>query len=332
MEPITHLAISATMARAGLKRASTLATTAVLVAGLLPDIDVIGIAAGPRAYLFMHRTFTHSILGAAAIAVLVAWVLWRLGRKREIEPARFGGLLIAAACGVTGHLLLDLGDNYGEKLLWPFQSKWYAWNLWPQLDPWLLLMLAVVLGVPWLLAIVGEEMGAQPKRGASLSGMAALALVVAYCGWRAKLHTEAETELYSSTYHGALAINVEAFPSPMSPYIWRGVVDTYNSIDVVQVQLGSHSYFDADMALTHFKLDASPELKAAEAAPGVGAWRNFARFPVADLERTEAGHEVTFRDLRYERSGRFWLNPTVTVELDKSDKVTKVDWRFGVPE
>jgi inner membrane protein len=332
VDPITHLAVSATMARAGLKRASPLASTAVVLAGTVPDIDVVGVVAGPRAYLALHRTFTHSIPGATAIAVLVAWLLWRLGRKREIEPARFGGLLIAAACGAAGHLLLDLGDNYGEKLFWPFQSKWYALNLWPQLDPWLLLMLAVVLGVPWLLAIVGEEMGAQPKRGASVSGIAALALVAIYCGWRAKLHSEAVTELYSSTYHGALALNVEAFPTPMSPYNWRGVVDTYNSIDVVQVELGAHSYFDPDMALTHFKLEQSPELKAAEAAPGVAAWRSFARFPVADLERTETGHEVSFRDLRYERSGRFWLNPTVAVELDKNGKVTKVNWRFGVPE
>lgn len=320
------------MARAGLKRASPLAATAVVLVGVLPDADVAGIVGGPRGYLAFHRTVTHSLVGAAAIAVLVAWVLWRVGRSREPEPARFGGLLIAAACGAAGHLLLDLGDNYGEKLFWPFQSKWYAWNLWPQLDPWLLLILVLVLGVPWLLAVVSEEMGARPRRGASLSGVVALGLVVGYCGWRAKLHADAVKELYSSTYHGALALNVEAFPLPMSPYNWRGVIDTYDSIDIVQVQLGSRSYFDPDMALTHFKLEDSPELRAAEAAPGVRSWRNFARFPVADLERTDTGHEVSFRDLRYDRSGRFWLNPSLAVELDKRNKVTQVEWRFGVPK
>ena len=143
------------MARAGVRRFSTLATTAVIVAGVIPAIDFAGVLGGPRSYLTLHRTFTHSILGGSALAVLVAWMLWHIGRKWEPEPARFSGLLAAAACGVAGHLLLDLGDNYGEKLLWPFSQKWYAWNLWPQLDPWLLLLLARTRGVPWLLAVVG---------------------------------------------------------------------------------------------------------------------------------------------------------------------------------
>ncbi|MDE3135482.1 MAG: metal-dependent hydrolase [Acidobacteriota bacterium] len=332
MEPVTQIAVAATMARAGVRRFSTLATTAVIVGGVIPAIDFAGVLGGPRAYLTLHRTFTHSILGGAALAVLVAWVLWRIGRKWEPEPARFPGLLAAAACGVAGHLLLDLGDNYGEKLLWPFSQKWYAWNLWPQLDPWLLLLLALTLGVPWLLAVVGEEMGARQKRGASVSGIVALLLVSGYCGWRARLHSDALVKLYSNTYHGAEALGVEAYPSAMSPFRWRGVIDTYNSIDIVQMQLGPNASFEPDMALTHYKPENSPALRAAENAPGLATWRNFARFPIAEVTRTETGHEVFFRDLRYTDAGQFWLNPTVTVRLDKQDRVTRVKWRFGVPQ
>jgi inner membrane protein len=326
------MAVSATMARAGVRRFSPLATTAVIVAGVIPGIDFLSVIGGPRAYLTLHRTVTHSIVGAAVLAVLVAFVLWRIGRKWEPEPARFLGLLAAAACGVAGHLLLELGDNYGEKLFWPFSRKWYAWNLWPQLDPWLLLLLAVTLGVPWLLAVVGEEMGAPRKRGASVSGIVALLLVAGYCGWRARMHSDALLKLYTNTYHGEQALAVEAFPTAMSPFHWRGVVDTYNSIDIVPIQLGPNASFQPDMALTNFKPQSSPILKAAESAPGLATWRNFARFPIAQVTRTETGHEVFFRDLRYTDAGNFWLNPTVTVELDKLDKVTKVKWRFGVPQ
>ena len=332
MEPIAQIAVSATMSRAGLKRVSTLATTAVIVAGLIPDIDFLSVVGGPRAYLLVHRTFTHSIVGGAVLAVLVAWVLWLIGRKWEPEPARFVGMLLASCCGVAGHLLLDLGDNYGEKIFWPFSSKWYSWNLWPQLDPWLLLLLLFVLGIPWLLSVVGEEMGAKRKRGASVSGIVALALVIGYCGWRARLHSEALTDLYSHTYHGQEALSVQAFPSSMSPFLWRGVIDTYNSIDVVHLQLGPNAYFEPDMALTHYKPEKSPALDAAEKAPGLATWRNFARFPIAEVTQTEkGGHEVFFRDLRYNHSGSFWLNPTVTVHLDKLNRVTKVHWRFGAP-
>lgn len=333
MEPITQMAVAATMARAGVRRFSPLATTAVVVASVIPAIDFLSVLGGPHAYLVGHRTFTHSIIGGVVLAVLVAWVLWRIGRKWEPEPARFLGLLGAALCGVAGHLLLDLGDNYGEKLLWPFNGKWYAWNLWPQLDPWLLLLLLVALGVPWLLSVVGEEMGAQRRRGVSISGIVALLLVASYCGWRARLHSQVLVELYSNTYHGQQAQSVEAFPKPMSPRDWRGLINTYKSIDVVQVQLGSNPHFDPDMALTHFKPENSPTLKAAERAPGLATWRSFARFPVAEVTSTEkGGHDVFFRDLRYTDAGNFWSNPTVTVHLDKLDKVTKVDWRFGVPQ
>jgi membrane-bound metal-dependent hydrolase YbcI (DUF457 family) len=320
------------MARAGVRRFSPLATTAVVIAGVIPGIDFLSVIAGPHAYLLLHRTVTHSILGVVLLALLVAWALWLIGRKWEPEPARFLGLLGAAACGVAGHLLLDLGDNYGEKLFWPFSQKWYAWNLWPQLDPWLLLLLAVALGVPWLLSVVGEEMGAQRKRGASVSGIVALALVAGYCGWRARMHSDALVLLYSNTYHGAQPLAVEAYPSAMSPFRWRGVIDTYNSIDIVQMQLGPNPSFEPDMALTNYKPPSSPVLKAAENAPGLATWRNFARFPIAQVIRTDTGHQVFFRDLRYTDAGNFWLNPTVTIDLDKLNRVTKVKWRFGVPQ
>jgi membrane-bound metal-dependent hydrolase YbcI (DUF457 family) len=319
------------MARAGVRRFSPLATTAVVLGGVIPAIDFVSVVGGPRAYLLLHRTATHSIVGAAVLALLVAWALWMVGRKWEPEPARFPGLLAAAGCGVAGHLLLDLGDNYGEKLFWPFSQKWYAWNLWPQLDPWLLLLLALVLGVPWLLAVVGEEMGARQKRGASISGVVALLLVAGYCGWRARLHSDALVQLYSTTYHGEEPLAVEAFPTAMSPFAWRGVIDTYDAIDIVPIQVGPNASFEPDMALTHYKPQSSPALKAAENAPGLATWRNFARFPIAEVTRTETGHEVFFRDLRYGDRGNFWLNPTVTVDLDKLNHVTKVRWRFGVP-
>lgn len=321
------------MSRAGVRRFSTLATTAVVVGALIPGIDFLSILGGPHAYLVFHRTYTHSIVGGAVLAILVALVLWLIGRHWEPQPARFFGLLPAAMLGVAGHLLLDLGDNYGEKLFWPFSSKWYAWDLWPQLDPWLLLLLLIVVGVPWLLAIVGEEMGARRSRGFSFSGLLAIVLIIGYCGWRARLHNEAFVKLYSSTYHGQQPLSVQAFPLAMSPFDWRGVIDTDKTIDIVQIRLGLHPHFEPDMALTHFKPQNSPALKAAEKAPGVAAWRHFARFPLATVSPTEkGGHKVFFRDLRYAHPGSFWTNPTVTVDLNKENRVTKEKWRFGVPD
>lgn len=309
-----------------------MAAAAVLIAGILPDVDFLSAIAGPHAFFLLHRTVTHSILGAAILAALVALLLWRMGQKSEIGRPPLGRLMMAAFCGAAGNLALCLGDTYGEKLFWPFSAKWYVLDLWPQLDPWLLLLLAVAVGLPWLLAIIGEEMGARRKRGASVSGIVALLLVAAYCGWRVKLHSEAMVLLYSNTYHGDRPDSVGAFPTSVSPFDWRGVVDTYNSVDVVPVPLGPNGDFEPNMAFTNYKVEDSAALKAAENAPGMAAWRNFAIFPFAQIEDTDRGEEATFRDLRFSETGTFLMDPTVTVDLTASNTITKVTWHFGPPQ
>jgi membrane-bound metal-dependent hydrolase YbcI (DUF457 family) len=331
LEPVTQLAFSAAIARTGINRLSPMATAAVLIAGVLPEIDVLSAIAGPHAFFLLHRTVTHSILGATILAVLVAFLLWRSGRKREWNRPKFPALLIAALCGAAGNLALSLGDTFGEKLFWPFSSKWYVLNLWPQLDPWMLALLALVLGLPWLLAVVGEEMGAPRKHGVSIMGIVALVLVAAYCGMRAELRSQAIVELYSYSYHGAKPDRVGAFPTPISPFDWRGVVDTYNAIDVLPAPLGPNADFQPNMAFTNYKVEDSAGLKAAEKAPGMAGWRNFAIFPFAAIQDTETGQEATFRDVRFSQTGQFLMDPVVTVDLDTNNKVTKVTWHLGPP-
>lgn len=304
---------------------------AVILGGIVPEIDNFSAIAGAHAFFLVHRTVTHSILGGAIIAVAIAWFLWKTGQKREINRPKFLGLLIAACCGVAGNLALSLGDNFGEKLFWPFSQKWYVLNLWPQLDPWLLGLLVLVTGIPWLLSVVGEEMGAPRKHGVSVVGVVALLIVVAYCGWRADLRSQATVELYSYSYHGAKPDRVGAFPTGISPFNWRGVVDTYNSIDVLPVPLGPNADFEPDMARTNYKVQNSKALKVAENAPQLAGWRNFAIFPFAQIQDTETGEQATFRDLRYSETGQFQMDPTVTVDLNTYDKITKITWHLGAP-
>jgi len=58
----------------------------------------------------------------------------------------------------------------------------------------------------------------------------------------------------------------------------------------------------------------------------------FRPVPMAEVTSLGKGaHEVFFHDLRYGHSGTFWLNPTVTVDLDKLNHVERVHWQFGVP-
>src|SRR5712691_8950517 len=167
MEPITHAVASLTLARAGLNRASRLATPMVLVSGLAADLDWLSLLGGPAAFLRGHRTATHSLAGTAAITVATAVLFWFLGRRHPSAPVRWPRALLVCACGAGAHLLLDLTNSYGVKLIWPFGEKWFAWDVVAYLDPWILILLLLGLLIPGLFRLVSEEIGAPPKhRGA----------------------------------------------------------------------------------------------------------------------------------------------------------------------
>lgn len=332
MDPFTHAAVSALAGRAGLQRLSRFAMVAVVAGGLLPDVDVLSRLGGVRPYVLFHRTATHSLLGAGLLGLAVAFVLWRWGEHNTWEQTRPLGLLLAALCGAALHLLLDLGDSYGEQLLWPWKQHWYAAALWPQLDPWLLILLLVAVGVPWLLALVGEEMGARRRRGPDGAAIAGLVVVALYCGWRASLHARAVALLESSTFHRAVPEQVEAFPESYSPLVWRGVAATAASYEVVSVPVGPGARFDPDFSRTFYKPEDSPELKVARSLPDVQRWLRFARFPLAQVELTDEGYRIAFRDLRFSVRERFWSNPVVLVELNRARQPQRIQWQFGTPD
>jgi membrane-bound metal-dependent hydrolase YbcI (DUF457 family) len=328
MDPLTHAATAAVVGRAGLRKLSPLAMAAVVIAGLAPDADLLGRLGGPRTYVLLRRGVTHSLLGALVLAALVAWILWRAGRRREPVPARLSPLLLAACLGASIHLVLDWGDSYGERLLWPFRKSWYVGGLWPQIDPCWLALLLLAVGVPWLLSLVGEEIGARPRRGVDWSAVVALGLLASYAGWRASLHNRAVALLESSTFHRAVPEAVEAFPEAYSPLTWRGVVSTARTFEVVAVPLAPGDTFDPDLSRTFYKPEESEPLKRARELPDVRWWLAFARFPLATVEPTEDGTRIEFRDLRFERSAEPWGQPVLRVVFDRQLQLRQLSWQL----
>src|SRR3954467_12083649 len=135
MENVCHTLVGGVLARAGFDRLSPLATTTMLVAANLPDADVVCTYWGDLAYLEHHRGITHSVLGLAIEAPLLAAIvvlcdrLFRRRRRSNVEPARFLPLLLAAAVGLASHLLLDFSNSYGVKPWLPFDATWYYADL-----------------------------------------------------------------------------------------------------------------------------------------------------------------------------------------------------------
>ena len=301
MEPVTHALTSIALGRAGLNKITRAATPMLLVSGLIADVDWVTRLGRAGLFLHGHRTITHSLVGTVAIAAAVAVATWLAGRKYPKFAVGIFPALGICAVGAGVHLLLDMLNGYGLKLLWPFSAKWYAWDLADTVDSWILIFLLVGLLVPELFRLVHEEIGSKPKRnGRQRGAIFALVCVALVIAWRAFSHQEAIALLDSREYRGQTPLVVAAYPKPSNPLLWSGVVETDNAVFNLEVPLGPGRKFDPELADVHFKPESSVTLKNAVASSTAIEFLNFARFPLASVQPKGDGFQVRLRDMRFE--------------------------------
>jgi inner membrane protein len=301
MEPVTHALTSVAFGRAGLNKITRAATPMLLVSGLIADVDWVTRLGSPEIFLRGHRTLTHSLVGTAAIIVAVAAVSWLAGRKYPKYAVKIFPALVICAIGAGAHLLLDLLNGYGVKLLWPFSAKWYAWDLADSVDSWILFFLLVGLLTPELFRLVLEEIGSKPRRhGRQRGAIVGLVFVALVIAGRGLAHQRAIALLDAREYRGQTPLEAAAFPKPSNPLLWSGVVETDNTLFNLEVPLGPGREFDPELADVHFKPQPSLTLKNAVSSPTAIEFLNFARFPLASVQPEGDGFQVRLRDMRFE--------------------------------
>lgn len=147
MDNLTHTLLGLTLAKAGLERATPLATATLLIASNLPDVDAVLRLRGAFVDLENHRGITHSFVGLLALAALLTFLLVFLDKRfrlrhdifrRPIRPLRIFAL---AYVGGVLHIFLDFLNNYGVRPLWPFSSRWIYGDVLFVIDPWVWLVL-----------------------------------------------------------------------------------------------------------------------------------------------------------------------------------------------
>ena len=327
MEPFTHAFTSLALERAGGRRMPRFAATMMIAAGLTPDLDYAAYFGGASLFMRFHRTVLHSIAGSIVIAFAVAAIFCAIDRKypqrkksfsQVIAPLGFGPALAVSAIGAAGHLLLDLFSGVGIQLLWPFRAQWIGWEVIGDLDVWVLLLLVLGLLLPLLLGLVNEEVGAQKRgSGGQRAAIVTLALISAYFGWRANLHSRAIDLLLSREYHGRIALSAAAFPASSSPYQWRGVVETDNTMELLDV--GLREEFDSNRSDSLFKPHPSPALAAGEDSTATRAFLRYAKVPFANVQPREAGFRVEIHDLRFAEGD--YQPANIFVRLDYNSQV-----------
>jgi membrane-bound metal-dependent hydrolase YbcI (DUF457 family) len=301
--------------------------TMMIVAGLAPDLDYATYFVGASAFIRFHRTVLHSIAGSIVVAFAVAAIFCAIDRKypqrkksfsQAIAPLRFPPALVVSAIGAAGHLLLDLFSGVGLQLLWPFRAQWIGWEVIGDLDLWVFLLLVLGLLLPLLLGLVNEEVGAQKKgSGGQRAAIVTLVLISAYFGWRANLHSRAIDLLLSREYHGRIALSAAAFPASSSPYQWRGLVETDNTMELLD--LGLRDDFDSNRSDSLFKPQPSPALAAGEDSTAARAFLRYAKVPFANVQPREAGFRVEIHDLRF--AGGDYQPANIFVRLDYNSQV-----------
>jgi inner membrane protein len=308
MDPVTHMLTGACVSRAGLNRKTGLATLTIILALEAPDIDSLSYFAGSVAGLQHHRGITHSFVGAPFVAALVTAVVYgvyrwmkRSGREPKLPP-RWRLLYFYALLGALLHLFQDSTNNYGVRPFAPFSERWQSWDIVFIVDPIMLLALFLGLVVPGLFALVTEEIGSRKPqfrgRGGAIFALIVVALVIFVRDFE---HRRAVAALYARTYHGEDPLRASAFPEPINPFSWNGVVETHDFFLLLPVDSGSGEVDPDNLHAIRFKPEETPVTLAAKRSYLGQVYLDWAAYPLVITERLENGrYQVQFEDLRFE--------------------------------
>jgi hypothetical protein len=121
---------------------------------------------------------------------------------------------------------------------------------------------------------------------------------------------------------------VGAFPTPVNPFAWTGVVETDSVFHVLPVNALADDV-DATRTRVFRKEESTPPLEAALKTCTAKIFLDFARFPWDSVEETDKGYDVTLRDLRFFSSAVSRRGFIVDVRLDKQLHVLSESFSFS---
>lgn len=334
-------------------------TWSLMLGAIFPDSDVLRdfFSSDKLLIVTWHRSLTHSLVLLPIWALLLAGVTRAFATWRKWEAPSFAALSAIYAAGILSHILLDLVTTFGTMIWSPLRWSRPAWDLIfivdftltaiflvPQLLAWAyahpekvrsraVAMWLVFLPAPFLIARIGEMVGAPISDRVVLSAMiifAAVFLLPALLGWGVKIQHDtwnrtgfAAAVIYVAcalyAHHVALSriqkfaeldrLEVEAIGAlPLPPSLWRwdGLVRTERGVYELRMDLADKSVSDGELlALEHrYYPDTPPNsyIEAAKRLPEVQKVLWFSRFPVTRFHKEGEVAVVEISDLRFPRA------------------------------
>lgn len=280
------------LSRAGLNRRTALATSTLVIANNLPDIDVAVFATDTLAMSF-RRGWTHGVPAQLAlpIALTGAMLLYDRYRNKASPEDRVDAkqILLLSYLGVLLHVFMDWCNSYGVRLLMPFSERWFYGDALYIVDPWLYL----TLGLGWWL-------GKKHARAARIS----VAVAAIYVVTMVASNVIARREVASGLARAGRPADTRFMVTPVvvNPFRREVVIDVGDRYEKGQL------WFDP---LPHFRpagfgiekgFDV-PELQDALSLPLARAYLRWSRFPFVDGRGIDGG--VWINDYRYANAATY---------------------------
>jgi inner membrane protein len=289
MDNLCHTLVGAAMGYAGLRQKTRLANATLMIAANLPDLDVLVFATDTPSIEF-RRGWTHGVLAQALLPIALTGVMMLIGGRRQSRagelPLSARWLLILAYLGIYSHVFLDFLNNYGVRLLTPFDWRWFYGDVLFIMDPWLWLTLGAGIWVSrW-------RRSARPARlalavaGIYIAGMliaANVARVLVIDAWR--------------NWYGAEPAALMVGPVAVTPFERQVIVDAGDHYET-----GTFAWPSMRVTLDGERVpknDRLVETRAARATPAIRSFLVWSRFPFYVMDNEPAGTRVSVGDMRF---------------------------------
>ena len=313
MDNLCHALVGAAIGKAGLARRTTLGMSTLVIANNLPDLDVAVFATNTLAMSF-RRGWTHGVLAQAALPIALTGAMLAYDRlvvqpstrrNASLRPgklppkAKAGELLLLSYIGVLLHVLMDLMNSYGVRLLMPFSGRWFHGDALFIVDPWLYLALGIGWWLSWRRDVKGTARASRPAR-------IGVGLAAAYVGVMLVSSVIARGAVRDGLVRAGRPADTRFMVTPVAvnPFSREVVVDVGDRYEK------GHLWFDP---LPHFRPagfgvakgmdepDAQPALQSARAR----AFLLWSRFPFVQVERTTSPPTIWINDYRYANTGPY---------------------------
>jgi len=285
VDNLCHTLVGAALGEAGLKRRTGFGGGTLMIASNLPDVDVFVFATSVPSVAF-RRGWTHGVLADVLLPLLftgIVMLIARWRRRHDIQPRQ---ILLLAYVGVILHVLMDLLNNYGVRLLMPFSQHWFYGDVLFIVDPWLWIILAAGI---WF---ARRRRSVRPARG-SLLLAAGYVLAMLVSARLARAEIIERWQQVEGRPPQALMVG----PVPITPLRRQIIIDAGDRYETGMFtwQPRNVRFDPTDVP----KNDADSRVAIVRTAPNIRAFLVWSRFPFWTLEPWDRGTRVTVGDMRF---------------------------------